>query len=131
MRRHIKVISTKKKTARRGKRKSLKKFTKSLRLLGVNASGLRSKLSTFRKVLTTLKPSVFFIEESKYKTIGKLRFENFVIFELLRKNREGGGLALGCAKELQPVWLREGDDYVEALSVEICVKSMKIRCCIA
>ena len=29
------------------------------------------------------------------------------------------------------MWLREGDDSVEALSVEICVKSMKIRCCIA
>ena len=102
-----------------------------MRLLGVNSAGLRSKLSTFRKILTKLKPSVFFVEESKYKTIGKLKFANFVIFELLRKNKEGGGLALGCAKELQPVWLREGDDFVEALSVEIFVKMMKIRCCIA
>ena len=102
-----------------------------MRLLGVNSAGLRSKLSTFRKVLTELKPSVFFVEETKYKNSGKLKFENYVIFELLRKNKDGGGLALGCAKELQPVWLREGDDSVEALSVEICVKSMKIRCCIA
>ena len=131
MRKSFKVISTKKKTARRGKRKSSKSFSKSLRLLVVNSAGLRSKLSTFRKILTKLKPSVFFVEESKYKTIGKLKFANFVIFELLRKNKEGGGLALGCAKELQPVWLREGDDFVEALSVEIFVKMMKIRCCIA
>ena len=125
------MISTKKKTGRRGKRKRIKSFTKSLRLLGVNAAGLRSKLSTFRKVLTKLKPSVFFVEETKYKDVGKLKFDNFVIFELVRKTIDGGGLALGCAKELQPVWLREGDDFVEVLSVEIFVKSMKIRCCIA
>ena len=82
-------------------------------------------------MLVKLRPSVFFVEESKCKEIGKLKFDNFVIFELIRQNKEGGGLALGCAKELQPVWVREGDDYVEALSVEICVKRMKIRCCIA
>ena len=32
---------------------------------------------------------------------------------------------------MQPVWVREGNDFVEALSVEIFVKSMTIRCCIA
>ena len=78
-----------------------------------------------------LQPSVFFVEETKYKDTGKLKFDNYVIFELVRENREGGGLALGCAKDLNPVWVREGDDSVEALSVEIFVKKMKIRCCVA
>ena len=40
-------------------------------------------------------------------------------------------MALDCAKELQPVWMREGDDNVEALSVEIFVKNMNISCCVA
>ena len=100
-------------------------------MLGVNASGLKSKINTFKKVLVDLQPSVFFIQESKYKSTGKLKLENFVIFELVRQNREGGGLALGCAQELQPVWLREGDDEVEALSVEIILQKMKIRCVVA
>ena len=121
----------KKNKARRGKRRSAKSVCKSLRLLGVNSAGLKSKLTTFKKVLLELKPSVFFIEESKYKDIGKLKFENFIVFELVRKNREGGGLALGCAKELHPVFIKEGDDDVEALSVEICVQNMQIRCCVA
>ena len=99
--------------------------------MGVNAAGLRSKINTFKKVLIDLQPSVFFIEESKYRTIGQLKLNNFIIFELVRQNKEGGGLALGCAKELQPVWLREGDDQVEALSVEIVLKTMKIRCVVA
>ena len=86
---------------------------------------------TFRKVLTELKPSVFFIEETKYKDVGKLKFENYLIFELVRKSRDGGGgLEIGCDKELKPAWVREGDDHVEALSVDIFVKDMKIRCCV-
>ena len=116
---------------KRGKRKSIQTFRKSLRLLGVNSAGLRSKLTTFRKVLFDLQPSVFFIEETKYKDEGKLKLDNYVIFELLRKDKEGGGLALGCAKELRPVWMREGDDNVETLTVEIFVKNMRIRCCVA
>ena len=76
----LKIKSLKKKPIQRGKRKSAKSFTKSLRLLGVNAAGLRSKLTTFKKVLLELKPSVFFIEESKYKEIEKFKFENSIFF---------------------------------------------------
>ena len=60
-----------------------------------------------------------------------MKFEDYDIFELVRKSKEGAGLALGCSKDLQPVFVREGDDDVEALSVEIFVKNMKIRCFIA
>ena len=84
---------------------------------------------TFKKVINELKPLVFLVEETKFKNCGKLKLDNFIIYELVRQNRDGGGLALGVAKELNPAWVREGDDTVEALSVEISVKSMKIRCC--
>ena len=87
---------------------------------------------TFKKVLSELNPSVVLIEETKFKNVGKLKLQNYITFELVRQSRDGGGgLALGCAKELQPAWVREGDDQVEALSVDIFVKSMKIRCCVA
>ena len=114
------------------RRKSHKNFKKHLRFLGVNAAGLRPKLLTFRKIINELKPSVFFIEETKYKDEGKFKIENYVIFENIRKSRDGGGgLALGCIKELNPVWVRDGGNEVEALSVVISVKEMKIRCCVA
>ena len=54
-----------------------------------------------------------------------------MIFELIRRNKEGGGLALGCEKSLKPAWVREGDDDVEAISVDIFVEGVKIRCCAA
>ena len=116
---------------RRGRRNKAKNIRKSLRFMGVNSAGLRSKLPTFRKIISELKPSVFCIEETKYKEIGRLKMENYFIYELVRKNREGGGLAFGCVKALKPAWVREGDDEVEALSVDIFVTNMKIRCCVA
>lgn len=100
-------------------------------MVGVNAASLKNKLFTFKKMLAELKPSVFFVEETKYKEEGKLKIDNFVIFELVRESKDGGGLALGCVKELNPVLVRKGDDEVEAMSVDIFVKTMRIRCVIA
>ena len=82
-------------------------------------------------MVAELRPSMFFVEETKYKEEGKLKMENFVIFELVRESKEGGGLALGCIKELNPVLVNKGDDEVEALSVDISVKTMRIRCVVA
>ena len=96
---------------KRGKRKSKINTKQSLRFLGVNAAGLASKILTFKKILNELNPAVFFIEETKFKNEGRLKLEKYQIFERLRKSQDGGGgLALGCLKELQPVWVREGDD---------------------
>jgi hypothetical protein len=120
------------KKVRRGKRKSLKHFEKTLRFLGINANSLKPKLTTFKKVLSELKPSVFLIEETKYNETGKLKLDNYVVFEVVRENKgAGGGLALGCIKELNPAFVREGNGGVEALSVDIFLRTMKIRCCVA
>ena len=79
-----------------------------------------------------MKPSVFFIEETKYKDSGKFKIDGYVIYELVRENRDGGdGLALGVIEERHPAWVRYGDDKVEALSVNIVLKNIKIRCCVA
>ena len=132
VRKNVKIMTLKNKKVRRGKRRSAKMFSKSLRFLGVNSAGLRSKLTSFKKVITELKPSVFFVQETKFQETGKLKLDNFVIFELVRQSKDGGGgLALGCDKDLKPALVREGDDKVEALSVDIFLKDIKIRCCTA
>ena len=86
---------------------------------------------SFKKVLNDLKPSVFFIQESKMKSSGNIKVENYIIFEKLRsKNENGGGLAIGCIPELKPAWVRESQEPIEALSIDIFVKNLKIRCCV-
>ena len=102
-----------------------------LRFLGMNSAGLGSKIMTFSKIKNQLQPSVFFFEETKFKDPGKLRLDGYIIYELIRQDGDGGGLALGVLKELNPAWVHEGDDSVEALSVEISLKDMTIRCCAA
>ena len=100
--------------------------------MGVNAAGIKSKITSFKNALKELKPAVFFIEETKNKDEGRMKFNNYDVFELTRKNRDGGGgVAIGCIKDLQAVWVRDGNDKVEAISVDIFLKSMKIRCCAA
>ena len=97
--------------------------------MGVNAAGLKPKLTTFKRVVNILRPSIFFIEETKFKEEGKIKLENFFTFELIRESKDGGGgLALGCLKELKPVLARKGDDKIEALTVDISVQKMKIKC---
>ena len=99
--------------------------------MGVNCAGLRPKLLTFKKVISELKPSAFFLQETKFNEVGKLKHKNHIIFEKVRKDRDGGGLAFGCIPDLTPAFVREGEDSVEALSVQIFVKKLKIRCCLA
>ena len=52
--------------------------------------------------------------------------EDFVIFELVRQNKGGGGLALGCTKDLKPTLIREGNDEIEALSINIFANKIKV-----
>ena len=111
--------------------KKNKNIPDEIRFLGVNAAGLKSKMFTFKKVINELKPSVFFIEESKMKREGQLKIDPFVIFDVVRDSKEGGGLAIGCAKELKPVLLRKSEIDVESISIEISVQKMKIRCVVA
>ena len=126
------ITKSYKSKTRRAKRKSLKIFRKSVRFLGVNTAGLKSKLTSLKKVIDDLKPAVFFLEETKYQDPGKLNVGNdFYIYELIRQDKKGGGLALGCLKDLNPTLVREGNDEVEALTVEIFLKDIKIRCCVA
>ena len=97
----------------------------------MNSAGLRSKILTFKKVLKDLKPSVFFVQESKFKEEGKLKMDDYIIFEKLRQTKEnGGGLLIGCRPDLKPVWVKEGEGDVETLSIDIFVKKLKIRCCV-
>ena len=107
------------KKLRKNVEKSFKNVEKSLRFLGVNAASIKSKLLTFKKVISELEPSLFFIEETKLKNTGTLKMENYTIFELTRTSKNGGGgLALGCVKDLHPTWVWEGNDEVEALSIK-------------
>ena len=45
----------------------------------------------------------------------------------MRTTTSGGRLAIGALNELNPVWIGEGDNKVEAFSVKISVKEINLR----
>lgn len=115
---------------RRNKVKKKKQNTV-LKLVGVNCAGLSSKLYSFNEMLSKLCPGVFFLEETKMKRPGKIKTkmsEKYIIYELTRKNSGGGGLAIGVDKNLNPVWIDEGNDEVEVITVEARADDFKFRC---
>ena len=79
------------------------------------------------------------IEETKAKYSGTFKLENYHMYELVRKDCDqssyskssGGGLDLGCHQDLKPVFIRDGGDNIEVLSVNIFPNKVKIRCCVA
>ena len=104
--------------------------------MGNNVAHLESKLETFEDYLKTKNPSVFMLQETKTKKAGKIKTEStkkYIIYELHRKKEKlsGGGIAIGVLKELHPVFVNEGDDEVEALTVEIWVEDFPIRLVVA
>ena len=113
---------------------------KSLNIIGINSAGIASKMDSFDKVLYDIKPSIFMLQETK-RRLNAPKFkaknlENYQLFELRRENAKdeggkglnGGGLAVGALQELHPVLVRQGDDEVECLTIEVTAGLIKICC---
>ena len=100
-------------------------------MVGVNCAGLTNKLNSLDYLLSNIQPTVFFIQETKQRRQGKIKTENsknYQIFELTRKNLNGGGLAIGAVHDVEPVWISEGDDEVEVLVIQIRLGDIYVRC---
>ena len=137
-------MNTKRKINRRGLKKNKRSnhniIGKELVIVGINAAGITSKLYSFDKLIFDLKPSVWLMQESKRNaTDPVLRTTNLIndqVFEMKRvKSKEeggkgihGGGLAVGALHHLNPVLIRNGNDDIECVTIEITTETARIRC---
>ena len=133
-----------KKRNRRGLKKNkldkIRNIGKSVNIIGINAAGITSKIDSFDKMLFDKNPSVFMLQETKRRiNAPKMKADNltnYQVFELRReiskeeggKGQSGGGLAVGALHDLKPVLVRQGDDHVECMTIEITVGLDKLRC---
>ena len=104
--------------------------------MGNNVAHLESTLETFEDYLKTKNPSVFMLQETKTKKAGQIKTEStnkYIFYELHRKkeNVSGKNIAICVLKDLHPVFVDEGDDEVEALTVEIWVEDFPTRLVVA
>ena len=125
----LKNRSKEKRNRRKERKRNLLK-NKNIKILGLNCAGILNKLESFEDLLIKKEPSIFCLQETKVKRTNQITTESskkFTIYELIRKKSNGGGLAVGVHKDLQPAWVDQGDDEVEALVVEIWVNEFPIR----
>ena len=105
-----------------------KKQNNNIVIMGANSAGLSSKKKSFESIIDNRKPSIFFLQETKMKRQGKIKIEGYQIYELVRSEKHGGGLAVGALDELNPAFISEGDDITEILVIEVQLHGMQVRC---
>ena len=84
--------NNKKKLNRRGlkknKRGNMNMIGKELVILGINAAGISSKLDSFDKMIFDLKPSVWFMQESKRNSTNSvLKTTNLINYQIFKMKR--------------------------------------------
>ena len=112
---------------KRGMKRNKNLKSKILKVFGINAAGIKSKMDSFNEVLSVLKPQIWMVEETKLKPHENIRCGNlsdFQVFYLSRQESQGGGLALGVNKMFEST---SGDDETEVLSVLVIVGNIPIR----
>ena len=55
-----------------------------------------------------------------------MKLDGFYTYEHLRTNKDGGGVALSTLKDLNPSFVCNGGEKVEALTVDIHLKNMAV-----
>ena len=54
--------------------------------------------------------------------------EGFTIFDKVRMNKKGGGVAVAAKTDLNPVLVSEAEGDIDAITVDICTKNINISC---
>ena len=98
-------------------------------IICINAAGITSKIDSFDMVQYYIQPSIFMLQETKQKSsCAKMKaknLDNFQVFELRRekskkeggKGLSGGGLAVGALHDLKPVFIRQGNNDMECITI--------------
>ena len=110
-------LKVKTKLVKRGPRPNKKPVTKYVVFVGANVAGAKSKWKSWKKVIKDTKASVFFLQETKCDQANKLKMEGFIIFDKVRVNKGGGGVAVAARTELNPILVSEADDDIDAITI--------------
>ena len=118
-------LKLKPKLVKRGPRPNKKPLTKHVIFAGANINGAKSKWKSWKKVVKDTKATVFFVQETKCDQSNTLKMDGFIIFEKVRVNKGGGGVAIAAKTELNPVLLSEAGGDIDALTIDINTKKHK------
>ena len=95
-------------------------------IFSTNAAQLGGKIKSFRNELKETNAAVFTVQETHYASKGKIKVDNFEIFEAIR-NKAKGGTAIGILKALKPFLIKEYSEEFELLVVQFMAGKKYIR----
>ena len=95
-------------------------------ILSANAEGLKFKVESLKSEIVCQNVGIFTIQESHFMKKGKLKIDNFEIFEAIRK-KQNGGTIIGVNKALSPMLISDYNDEFELIIVEIKLHNKQIR----
>ena len=67
---------------------------------------MQAKKDSFENLIKMFSPGVVMIQETKFYKRGTINFENFISFEKVRGQGEGGGLLTLVHKSFDPVMIQ-------------------------
>ena len=76
-----------------------------------------------KRSLGKLKLQCFFLQETKCEQVNKLKLDGFVIFDKVRLDKGGGGVAIAAKTEINPVLVSEAEGDIDALTIDINTKT--------
>ena len=98
-----------------------------MHILGSNAAGLLNKVESFKRNISLFNPAVYFVQESKVPHKGKVKLSDYVIFEQIHKDGNGGGLLTALHTNLNPVSVgTECEEEVLVVQADILDKKMRV-----
>ena len=89
-------------------------------MISANAQGLKSKVESLKSEIKYLNAAIFTIQESHFMKKGKLKIENFEMFEAIRKKHNGGTI-IGVNKALRPMLINEYSDEFKLVIVDMAL----------
>ena len=99
----------------------------SLTVIGINCNGLSGKRNSLTANVEILKPTAFFVQETKFMKRGLFKLNDFEIFESIRPTG-GGSILTGIHCSHNPVLISDGaTENIEILVVEGEMNKKKCR----
>ena len=98
-----------------------------IKLLHLNAAGLKHKTEDLKNKIKYFGSSIISIQETHHRKKGKFKADKFKVFESIRKNKERGGSMLIIHEDLSPILIKEYNESFELLVVEVQTEKKPIR----
>ena len=89
-------------------------------------NGAKSLITTIRKLIRDTGSSIISMQETKATHASLNNLDGYFTYEQIRSKKDGGGVTISALKTLQPVFVSEGGEDAEAVTIDKHVKQMAV-----